>query len=104
MTISTTPTSMTGLMNPSVLVLIEWAQPRGDEPERETAPARNCVPDSRALAVRADQHLDLPIALRARLGGVIALRALGREAAHLHAVGRDAGPDQRATHIADTLL
>ena len=59
---------------------------------------------SPALASRADQHLDLAVPLRARFGGVIALRSLRCEGARLHAVGGDAGAKQRVTNVADPLL
>src|ERR1700752_4833865 len=67
------------------------------------APARVAA-GSPASTSRADQHLDLTVPLRARLGGVIALRSLCGEAPRLHAVGRDAGANQRVTNIADPLL
>jgi hypothetical protein len=43
----------------------------------------------------------LPVALGALLDGVIALLSLRRETACLHAVGRDAGSDERVTNVAD---
>jgi hypothetical protein len=52
-----------------------------------TSPRPELPAGSHPLTSRADQHLDLPVALRAQLGGVIALRSLRRETARLHAVG-----------------